>query len=163
MRPKGTKAELEARRRRAVEMLLAGKGVREVGRLVGVDGKSVTRWRQMYEAGGDTGLKSKPQKGRPPGLSEADLGDLGRLLLAGPSAHGFPTELWTLSRVRLVIRRRFKIKYHPCHVWKVLRRMKWSAQKPERRAREQDEAAVRRWRRRDWPRIKKGPASGVVA
>lgn len=163
MRPKGTKAELEARRRRAVEMVLAGKGVREVGRLIGVDGKSVTRWRQMYEAGGDAGLKPKPQRGRTPGLSEADLGDLGRLLQAGPSAHGFATELWTLSRVGQVIRRRFKIRYHPCHVWKVLRRMNWSAQKPERRAREQDEVAVRRWRRRDWPRIKKGLVSGARA
>ena len=156
MRPKGTKKELEARRRRAVEMVLAGKGIREVGRLVGADGKSVTRWRRMYEAGGDAGLSPKPQKGRKPRLSDADLGELGRLLRAGPSAHGFSTELWTLSRVGQVIRRRFKIKYHPCHVWKVLRRMNWSSQKPERHAREQDEAAVRRWRRGDWPRIKKG-------
>jgi transposase len=163
MRPKGTKAELEARRRRAVELVVEGKGVREVARLVGVDSKSVSRWRQMYEAGGASGLRSKPQKGRSPKLSEQDLAALGRLLQAGPSAHGFQTELWTLSRVGAVIKRHFKIKYHPCHVWKVLGRMKWSAQKPERRAREQDEAAVRRWRRRDWPRIKKGLASGGVA
>ena len=159
MRPKGTKAELEARRRRAVKMLMSGKSMAEVGRLVGVDSKSVTRWRRMYESEGDAGLDSKPGCGRKPRLSDADLEELGDLLLAGPEAHGFPTELWTLARVAKVIKRRFKVKYHPCHVWKILNRMGWSAQKPERRAREQDEDAVERWRREDWPRVKKGLAA----
>ena len=31
----------------------------------------------------------------------------------------------------------------------------WSAQKPEHRARERDEDAIERWRRVEWPRLKK--------
>ena len=144
-------------------MVGSGKGIREVARLVGVDSKSVSRWVKMYEVGGESGLDAKPQKGRQPRLSEKDLERLARSLQQGPGRHGFQTELWTLARVGQVIRRRFGVSYHPCHVWKVLQRMDWSAQKPERRAREQDEVTVGRWRRGDWPLIKKGLAGGGIA
>jgi transposase len=144
-------------------MVRRGRGVSEVARLVGVCSRSVSRWMSMYEAGGEAGLASKPQKGPKPGLSHDDLAALEGELLKGPREHGFPTELWTLARVAKVIERRFGIKYHPCHVWKVLTRMGWSAQKPERRAREQDEEAVRKWREEEWPRIKKGLAAEAVA
>jgi transposase len=59
--------------------------------------------------------------------------------------------------VAALIEREFGVSYHVDHVWKVLRRLGWSCQKPERRARERDEAAIRRWRESDWPRIKKEP------
>lgn len=162
MRPKGTKAELEARRRRAVAMLNEGKGVCEVARLVGATSGAVTRWRQRYEREGTGGLDSIPHPGSRPRLSVADHQRLAELLLEGPRAHGFNTDLWTLARVAEVIERHFGVTYHVCHVWKVLRRMGWSNQKPERRAREQNEAAVARWREVDWPRIKGGHAVGAV-
>jgi len=75
----------------------------------------------------------------------------------GPRHHGYPTELWTLQRVAEVIAVHFGVQYHRGHVWKILRAMAWSCQKPERRARERDEQAIRRWRQEDWPRIKKRP------
>ena len=43
-------------------------------------------------------------------------------------------------------------------VWHVMARLNWSAQKPERQARERDAEAVQTWRTRDWARIKKRPA-----
>ncbi|MHC4253031.1 MAG: winged helix-turn-helix domain-containing protein [Planctomycetota bacterium] len=163
MRPRGSKAELEARRRRAVKMVRSGRGVSEVARLVGVCSRSVSRWMDMYDSDGEAGLAAKPRKGPEPRLSRDDLAALEGELLKGPRAHGLKTELWTLARVADVIDRRFGVRYHPCHVWKVLRRMRWSAQKPERRAREQDEAAVRGWREEQWPRIKGGPGEGAAA
>jgi len=54
-----------------------------------------------------------------------------------------------------VIERTFGVKYHPCHVWRIVRELGFTAQKPKRRARERDEAAIERWRREDCPRIKK--------
>ncbi len=117
----------------------------------------------MYAVRGDAGLASKPQMGPKPKLSRDDLTALERELLKGPRAHGFPTELWTLARVAELIERRFGVAYHPCHVWKVLRRMGWSAQKPERRAREQDEAAFRRWREAEGPRMQGGLGAEAAA
>jgi len=80
---------------------------------------------------------------------------LERVLLKGPRAAGYPTELWTLARVANIIRRVFGVRYHPSHVWRLLHQMDWSCQKPERRALERDEAAIEEWKRRRWPHIKK--------
>lgn len=78
----------------------------------------------------------------------------------GAVAAGFPTALWTLARVAPVIERELGIQYHPGHVRYILRDMGWSAQKPERRARERDEEAIRRWREEEWARIKKAREHG---
>jgi transposase len=80
-------------------------------------------------------------------------------LLRGPRAAGFRTDLWTLSRVAQVIESHYGVKYHPGHVWRILRNMGWSPQKPERRARERDEEAIERWREEEWPRIEKKPVT----
>ena len=158
MRPKGSAEVLEERRRMAARMLQAGKGVREVARLVGASPGSVSRWKKALEQGGMEALKAKPHPGRPPKLSEQQKQELAAILRQGPIAAGFPTDLWTLKRVAVVIERHFGVKYHPSHVWKVLRSMGWSAQKPERRARERDEAAIRYWREKTWPQVQKKPA-----
>jgi transposase len=88
-------------------------------------------------------------------LSPNQKRQLEKILLRGSLAAGYSSELWTCPRVAEVIRREFGVKYHADHVWRLLRGLNWSCQKPERRARERDEKAIRRWRERDWPRIKK--------
>jgi len=51
----------------------------------------------------------------------------------------------------------FGVHYHPHHIGRLMHRFHWSHQKPERRAIEQDEPDVERWKRQEWPRIKKKP------
>lgn len=148
---------LEARRRRALALLRTGLAVREVARRVGSSPSSVVRWKAEVEKGGLRALKAKPSPGRPSRLSGEDKERLLELLLEGPPAHGFRSELWTLPRVAAVIKRTFGVQYHPAHVWKILRACGWSPQKPARRSRERDEAAIDRWRRRRWRHIKKRP------
>ena len=156
MRPKGTAAELEARRRFAAALLRDGKSLAETARLTGANLSSVKRWKKAWQEGGDEALAAKPQPGRAPRLSEQQLRRLTAILCRGAIAAGYATELWTLKRIAQVIEHRFDVKYHPGHVWKIMRRLDWSPQKPERRARECDDEAIERWRREDWPRIKKG-------
>jgi transposase len=83
------------------------------------------------------------------------------LLIAGPRAAGYSTDLWTLRRIAEVVRRKFRVQYHPGHVWKLLGQLSWSCQRPEKRAKERNEATIRHWLRYDWPRIKKQPVGGV--
>jgi transposase len=90
-------------------------------------------------------------------LSVAQREKLRSLLQRGPPASGYESELWTLRRVADLIESKFGVVYHPCHVWRLLEKMGWSCQKPERRARESDEAEIEHWRRRRWPHIKKRP------
>lgn len=159
MRPKGTSAELEQRRRHAVAMLRRGVTAAAVARAFRVSLVSVGRWRDAARRGGVTALAAKPAPGRPPKLSPARRRQLLGMLSRGPRRHGFGTELWTLARVAEVVYRRWRVSYHPSQVWRILVGLGWSCQKPQRRARERDEAAIARWRRVDWPRIKKTPSS----
>jgi transposase len=156
MRPKGTAQDLEARRLRAATLLRQGIHPAEVAKQVGVHRSSVVRWKQAWQQGGTAALAAKPSCGRPSRLSTKQKHRLVQLLLRGARKAGYPNELWTCPRVANLIQREFGVSYHPDWVWQILHDLGWSCQKPASRAREQDEAAIRHWRRYDWPRIKKG-------
>ena len=158
MRPKGTAGELEVRRMIAARLLEEGRRVREVARIVGAAPSAVSGWKATLRKKGREGLKAKPHPGRKPRLSQRQKERLVKILLKGARKAGYSTELWTCPRVAEVIEQTFGVTYHPDHVWHILRKLGWSCQKPERRARERkDEEAIQRWRREDWPRIKKSP------
>ena len=155
MRPNGSPEHLEKRRRRALQLLKAGKRLLEVAHSVGADVSSVFRWRQSYRQKGLKGLSSQPVPGRPHKLSPLQKEKLLGLLLAGSPAQGYATDLWTLSRVGRLIRKYFGVAYHRCHVWKLLTSLGLSCQKPERRALQRDEEAIGHWKRYTLPHIKK--------
>jgi len=155
MRPHGSAVSLEKRRRRAIELLKQGLGLSEIARSVRSSVSSVHRWVQDWRKHGDAALASKPVPGRPKKLSARQQGRLLRLLLQGAMACGYPNELWTLKRIARVIFREFGVRYHPNHVWRVLRELRWSCQVPQRRPVQRDEEAVEHWKRYQWPHIKK--------
>jgi len=157
MRPIGSPASLEKRRRRAVELFKEGKGIREVARQVRASPGAVHRWIQDWKRNGDAALAAKPAPGRPRKLTLKQRENLLKLLLAGALAWGFPNEMWTLKRIATVIRKEFGVRYHPSHLWRVLQACGWSCQVPERRAIQRDEEAIAHWKRYKWPAIKKSP------
>jgi transposase len=152
MRPKGTPAELERRRRRAVELVEQGESPTVVARILGVLSTSVHRWRRLAQK--PHGLDARPATGHPPRLTDDQLPQLEQLLLEGAKSHGWPNQLWTADRVACLIRQRFGIDYHPEHVRKILkRRLGWTSQKPKRKARERNDKEVERWKADELPRI----------
>lgn len=152
-RPFGTGQELERRRRHAIELLEQGERPVLIAKFLGVDRSSVYRWRQAAAHGAEQ-LAAQPQPHRPPALNTDQLQRLETLLAQGAAAHGWPNQLWTTARVAQVIERHFHIRYHPDHVGRFLRqRLGWSVQKPARRARERDEAAILDWQSQEFPRI----------
>lgn len=155
MRPQGTAQQLQKRRERAIELLQSGKTLSATARAVGVAPSSVLRWQRAYEQQGPKGLITRPIPGRPSRLTAAQVRRLVRLLLKGPLAAGYKTDLWTLTRIAKLIRKHFDVTYHPGHVWKLLRQLGWSCQKPERRAVQRDDAAFAHWKRYVWPQIKR--------
>ncbi len=151
-RPIGTAAELERRRCRAVELVHQGESPSVVARILGVHETSVHRWRRMACVAG--GLQARPLPGPRPGLGDAQLQQLEQLLLQGAQQHGWPNNLWTADRVTALIRRHFAFDYHPEHVRKILKqRLRWSSQKPQVRAKEQNDKEVERWRDDEFDRI----------
>jgi transposase len=157
MRPRGDPRTLEKRRLKAIKLLGKGLGPGEIAGKLGVDRRSVHRWLAAYHDHGVEGLAPVPAPGRPPKLSVKDRTKLSAMLLQGATTFGYPTYLWTGPRVVDLIRRRFRVSYHANHIGRLLHSLGFSPQKPERRARERDEEAIREWVRGEWPRVKKTP------
>ena len=154
----GSRKEAARRRRRAMTLLDQGLNQKRIAATLGVTVSAVSKWIKARRVGGDAALEAKPHTGRTPELNDQQVARLDRLSRQGPARHGYPTELWTLSRVAEMTAQHFGVTYDLSGVWHLLRRMGWSAQKPERRARERDEQAIVSWRRKHWPRIRKRPA-----
>ena len=159
MRPVGSPEELERRRQRAIELLHAGHTPKEVGLRVGVDRRSVRRWKAAYRQDRRSGLAARPTPGRPPRLDDADKAKLQRALLKGACAGGFATELWTCPRVCEWIEQHLGVSYHVDHVGRLLHSLGFSPQKPQRRTVERDEQAIEHWVQHTWARVKKKPAA----
>jgi transposase len=132
-----------------------------VAKRVGADRRSVRRWKAAARIGGDEAVRARPAPGRPTRLSVKDKRKLEGLLLKGPLAAGFGTDLWTCPRVAELIEQRFGVQYHVDHVGRLLHDLGWSPQKPARRAIERDEEQIRRWVREDWQRVKKTPGGAA--
>lgn len=148
---------LEERRRRAAALFKQGEPPAEVARRLEVSRQSATDWFHAWQAGGIAALRAVPT-GRPPLLTDKELKQVEKALLEGAHSHGFGSDLWTLARVAEVIKRETGVSYHPGHVWRVLRAMGWSLQKPARRAAERDEEAIATWLKETWPEVKRGPS-----
>jgi transposase len=142
MRPIGTAEELQRRRLRAVELVDEGESPEDVARFLDCGRSSVYTWVKLARQTPEK-LAAKPHTGPKPRLSAEQLSELEALLLQGAKAHGWRTELWTAQRAAELIQRHFGIRFHPEHVRKILkRRLRWTSQKPQRKARERDEAAI---------------------
>lgn len=147
--------ELERRRRRGARLLESGIKQAEVARRLGVTRTSVSRWEKVRQEAGPQGLKRPKRFGRPRRLSDAQCEELIEQLKAGALAAGFATELWTLPRMRTLIEQRFGVKLTEPSVWRLLRSLGWSVRRPTGQARQRDEKAIRTWKARRWPELKK--------
>ena len=142
MRPAGTAEELERRRRRAVELMHRGESPTVVARILGVGRTSLYRWLALADRAPEA-LAAKPHPGPEPRLSAEQVRRLEKLLLQGAEAHGWHNDSWSAHRVAEVIRRHFGVTYHVEHVRKIIRRrLRWSSQRPQRRAKQRDGEAI---------------------
>ena len=154
-RLKGSADLLEDRRRRALALWDTGLSLNEVGRRIQCAPSSVLRWLRARRRGGADALRVRFSPGRPLKLGASERHRLLKLLVKGPQAHGYRTQLWTTARIAEVIRRQFGVDYHRDHVGRLMHSLHWSPQMPETRAVERDEPAIERWKRKQWPRVKK--------
>src|SRR5947209_15169318 len=148
-------AALEARRYEAARLFARGESQAAVARTLGATRAAAHRWFHAWQDKGRTALKAAGRAGRKPRLEASQLARVEAALLKGPGAHGFATELWTLPRVAIVIKRLTGVRYHPGHVWYILRRLGWSLRRPRRQPPGRAEAPMPRWNRERWPQVKK--------
>jgi putative transposase len=113
------------------------------------------------EQAGRAGLKSAGRAGRKPKLSVWELKRIEQGLKRGPEALGYSTSLWTSQRVAHLIEQECGVRYTATHVWRLLKQLGWSCQRPLGRALERDEEAIRRWNKRRFPELKKTPPAST--
>lgn len=150
--------EATKKRVRAGRLLQKGKTPAEIAIDVGVARQTVYTWKTIFDEGGIDALRAVPLRGRPATLDEAQRQELRRAVLQNPTEHGFGTELWTLKRVSVVIKRLHGVKLSLSQIWRILGSLGFSPQKPDKRAIERNEDVVRNWKRREWPALKKKPS-----
>ena len=140
----------------AFELKEQGWKQKEIAEALGVTEGAVSQWMKLAREQGVEGLRHKPPPGATPRLSEDQRARVPELLAQGAQAHGFRGEAWTCERVAIVIRREFGVSYHPAHVSRLLKALRQSLHKPQRRANQRDEEAIERWKEERWPSLKKG-------
>jgi len=148
----------EGRRLRAWQLKQQGWSQKAIAEALGVTQGAVSQWMKRVAQRGVDALKRSPPPGAAPRLSSAQRAQLPELLAKGAEAHGFLGETWTQDRVRLLIKRHFGVSYHRDHVGRILKAIGWSVQVPIERASQRDEQAIERWKREQWPAIKKKPS-----
>jgi len=145
----------EGRRLRAWELKQKGWSQQRIAEALGVSKGAVSQWMKRGREGGLEALKRQPAPGAQPRLSEEQRAQVPELLERGAEAHGFRGEVWTCARVAEVIRREFGVRYHPAHVSRLLKALRQSLQKPQRRANQRQEEAIEHWKEQRWPSLKK--------
>ena len=148
-------AAMEKRRLKAADYFAEGRSAAEVARLLGVRRQSAHEWLKAWRKAGVRALRSKGAAGPKARLSAEQKGKLVKAIVAGPQAHGHVTAVWTLPRVAKLIEEQTGERYHPGHVWWLLRELGLSCQQPTRRAIERNEAAISDWKSRTWRQLKK--------
>jgi transposase len=147
-----------ALRKRAVRAVLDGMTQAQAARVFGVHHNAVNRWIKRYREGGWAGLGER-RRGRRPGeqaaLSEPQQREVIALVReTTPDQLGLAGFLWTRDAVAELITRRYGLLLARTTVGAYLRGWGFSPQRPQRRALEQDPAAVRRWLTTDYPAIR---------
>ena len=147
-----------ALRKRAVQAVLEGLDQAEAARVFGVHRNAVHRWIKRYRQGGWDGL-SERRRGRRTGeqaaLTEHQQQEVIALVRdTTPDQLGLAGFLWTREAVGELIARRYGVRLARTTMGAYLRGWGFSPQKPQRRALEQNPAAVRRWLTTNYPAIR---------
>ena len=147
-----------ALRNRAVRAVLDGMTQAEAARVFGVHHNAVNRWIKRYRQGGWAGLSERRRGRRPgeqPALSELQQQELIALVRdATPDQLGLAGFLWTREAVSELISQRYGLLLARTTVGGYLGGWGFSPQRPQRRALEQNPAAVRRWLAETYPAIR---------
>ena len=146
----------EARRFQAWHLKQQGWSQRQIAEALGVSEGAVSQWMTRARDQGPYALRHRPAPGAARRLTGEQLARLPALLQRGPATYGFLGEVWTRRRIAVVIRLEVGVTYHPTRVGRLCKAIRWRPQKPVRRARQRDEAAITRWREDTWPAINRG-------
>jgi transposase len=141
----------------ALRMVLNGQTQTVVAAHLQVSRQALSGWMIRYRAGGWAAL-SKGQRGRRQGqkrkLTSAQEREVQKLITDHtPDQMKMSFALWNRDAVRLLIERRYGIRYGLPMISRLLKRWGFTPQRPVRKAYEQRPAAVRQWLDEVYPQV----------
>lgn len=151
-------SDYEVLRRRCVELSQAGWQQLAIAQAFGLTQPWVSRTLKKYREQGATALQEGKRTGAPTRLSVEQLSQLVIELKKGAEYHGFSGAVWTRPRVNEVVKKLFGVSYDPSQIGRILKKVGWSRQKPQRKASQQDPQAVAQWGEERLPELKKSPS-----
>src|ERR1700760_4404382 len=149
-------AAQEERRRQVIGLRQSGVSYAAIGAQVGLSQTGVFDICQRFEVKGKKGLISgkrgrKPDERRLHAMQEKEIKRL--VCCHMPDELGLDFALWSREAVRALIRRQYGVRLAVRTIGTYLARWGFTAQKPLRRAYEQNPAEVRHWLRDEYPGI----------
>ncbi len=136
-----TKDSDQARRLLALALVLDGASRTEAARAAGMDRQTLPDWVHRYNAEGVDGLCDRARSGRPPQLSEAQLGELAGLVEAGPDVEVHGVVRWRCVDLQAQIKERFDVDHSERHVGRLLSKLRFRRLSVRPRHPQADEAA----------------------
>jgi transposase len=151
-------SDYELLRRRCAELKEAGWQQVKIAQALGLSQAWVSQTLKKYRQDGQAGLVWRKPNGPACRLMDAQIEQLMVELNKGTLYHGFAGEVWTRGRINEVIKKLFSVSYDPSQIGRLLKRVGWSRQKPQRKAQQQNAIAVALWRDETLPELKKSEA-----
>jgi transposase len=141
---------------KAIRARQAGMPCKDIAKAFGVTPVSVSRWISKYRDHGARWLQPRKSSGRPNSIDCVELFTKLKKVVKRPATDfKFNSPLWTTKKLQRVLNQDLGLKISRATVWRSLRVIGLSCQKPERRAFEADEYFRKIWLKDFWPKLKK--------
>lgn len=140
---------------RAVRASLKGMAQNAVADAYQVSRSTIHRWVSRYHQQKESGLARGAVSGRPSALESIKDKTFIAVVSKPATNFGYETDFWTCQRVCQVIRQRFHLEVSRWTIWRRLRNLGLTYQKPERHYFEASEQQRHQWRTQELPKIRR--------
>jgi len=110
----------------------------KVAELLNVSDSTVREWLNRYNALGLDGLIPQIPKGPSCRLTDEQLAKVYQVLLESPREHGFNKSNWTMSVLKIWIKREFGVNYAAGSLYDLVHRIGYSLQRPKKQCKNAD-------------------------
>lgn len=143
-------------RERAVKAILLGQRKVDVAKAYQIDYSTLFRWYQRYASTKKfSALVRQPGSGRRNLLDIQTRKNFIKIVTQPASEFGYETDFWTCRRLIQITEQQLNVKVSKSTMWRILRDIGLTYQKPERRYFETDDKLRKRWLRYEVPKIKR--------
>lgn len=146
---------LEYYRFQAVDLRKKGWKINKIAEAFGVRREAVSRWMSKASKYGKNSLKSTKAKGKEPKLNEKEQIKIVSLMIKPATEYGFENPLWTCKKIQRLMKDQTGKSLSISNVWEFAKRWNLSPQIPNKKAKERNESAIKRWVKEEWPKIEK--------